>query len=215
MKGSVPIACGFLLLLKNCKEGKKSIKWSLTIIMQKAIKKMLDSFDQYRQQSSHLRMLIFVKFLSQEPCSPFSFYFLLWFNLFTWVVPNLVQCPSFTLIVSLVKKTLVLDKQPRKTLERHLHFIGNTLESPVFHFNYTCHSLVPLSVTHLSLVGHLVSNATTEYFNTDFLGLEAGSYKALTSSLAVSKGFSFRLSHGLLGCASMSCLLCLSGWYWT
>ena len=57
----------------------------------------------------------------------------------------------------------------RETLGGHLHFIWDTPESLVFHFSYTCHSLVPLSFTRLSLVGHLVSKVSSECFITDLL----------------------------------------------
>ena len=60
----------------------------------------------------------------------------------------------------------------RESLSRHLHFIWDTPQSFVFHFNYTCHSLVPFSFTLLSLVGHLISKASSECFNTDLSGLE-------------------------------------------
>ena len=41
----------------------------------------------------------------------------------------------------------------------------------MFHFSYTYHSLVPLSFTSLSLVGHLVSEVSSECFITDLSGL--------------------------------------------
>ena len=59
----------------------------------------------------------------------------------------------------------------RETLGGHLHFFWDTSESLVFHFSYTWHSIVPLSFTCLSLVGHLVSKVSSECFITDLLGL--------------------------------------------
>ena len=59
----------------------------------------------------------------------------------------------------------------RWTLGGYLHCIWDTQESLVFHFNYTCYSLVPLSFTRLSFVGHLVSKVSSEYFITDLSGL--------------------------------------------
>ena len=61
----------------------------------------------------------------------------------------------------------------RGTLGGHLHFLWYTTESLVFHFSYTCHSLVPLSFTCFSLVGHLVSEVSSECFITDFFGLRS------------------------------------------
>ena len=48
------------------------------------------------------------------------------------------------------------------TFGGHLHFIWDTQESLVFHFNYTSYSLVPLSFTLLSLMGHFVSRVSNE-----------------------------------------------------
>ena len=44
-------------------------------------------------------------------------------------------------------------------------------ESFRFNFNYTCISIVPLSIIRLSLVGDLVSKVSSEYFITDLSGL--------------------------------------------
>ena len=41
----------------------------------------------------------------------------------------------------------------------------------MFHSNYTCHSIVPFSFTPLSLVGHLISEVSSERFITDLSGL--------------------------------------------
>ena len=60
----------------------------------------------------------------------------------------------------------------RETLSGYLHFIWDIPESHVFHFNYTCHSLVPLSLTHLSIAGHLVSKVSSECFISDLSGIE-------------------------------------------
>ena len=62
----------------------------------------------------------------------------------------------------MVKVTLRSADRPRQALTGHLHFIWDTQESLVFHLNYTCYSLVPLSFTLLSLVGHLVSKVSNE-----------------------------------------------------
>ena len=59
----------------------------------------------------------------------------------------------------------------RETLGGHLNFIWDTLQSLVFHSNYTCHSLGPFSFTLLSLVGHLISKVSSECFITDLSGL--------------------------------------------
>ena len=53
----------------------------------------------------------------------------------------------------------------------HLHFIWDTQESLVFHFNYSPYSLVPLSFTLLSHMGHFVSRVSNELFITDLPGL--------------------------------------------
>ena len=70
----------------------------------------------------------------------------------------------------------LLGRQPapastRGALSIHLHFIWDTQESLVVHFNYTCNSLVPLSLKLLSLEGHLVSKVSNEWFITDRSGL--------------------------------------------
>ena len=55
----------------------------------------------------------------------------------------------------------------RAKLGWHFHFIRDTPESHVFHFNYICNSHVPLSCTYLSLVGPLVIWVSNEWFMTD------------------------------------------------
>ena len=58
----------------------------------------------------------------------------------------------------------------RGALSIHLHFIWDTQESLVVHFNYTCYSLVPLLLKLLSLEGHLVSKVSNEWFISDRSG---------------------------------------------
>ena len=75
----------------------------------------------------------------------------------------------------------------RGTLGGHLHFIWDTLESPEVQSNYICHSLVPLSFTHILLVAHLVSKVSSECFITDLSGLR-GELLQNTGSMLFSKG---------------------------
>ena len=67
--------------------------------------------------------------------------------------------------------TLRSAARPRRALARHsagTYISSGTLES---HLCFTSVTLVPLSFTRLSLVGHLVSKVSSECFITDFLGL--------------------------------------------
>ena len=59
----------------------------------------------------------------------------------------------------------------RGALGGHFHFIWDTQESLLFHFNCTCYSLVPLSFTLFALVGHLVSKVSNEWLITETSGL--------------------------------------------
>ena len=95
----------------------------------------------------------------------------------------------------------------RETLGGHLHFFWDTPESLVFHFSYTCHSLVPLSFTCLSLVGHLVSKVSSECFIIDLLGLGG----QLLQSTRQFFGFQQRLFLFLSPLCHLKSLLVLSG----
>ena len=82
------------------------------------------------------------------------------------------------ILTTSVKMTLRLPARPRRALAIHsagtrvtlggqFHFIWDTQESLVFHFNYTCYPLFPIRFTRLSLVDHLVSKVSSECFKVD------------------------------------------------
>ena len=69
-------------------------------------------------------------------------------------------------LIKYVGQHPALDGHSRDTRRALTYHLGHS-KSLVFHFSHTCHSLVPLSFTHLSLVGNLVSKVSSECFITD------------------------------------------------